>query len=264
MVINRCKDVVIRVKQSQWAWLNKPAGPAGSWDEWDEILPNAGEPMPFAWDEPTFDHTIKVCARHQICMNASPASNCPRCRAAQQRRVCTSITAAAYALTPFAMLLFRDGRVHSHPVSRARGACGCGVQVVASTQRDRMPSPEEALEVNLDAVNVAATIYVQSRNMPHPALLPPGARHDPREKLKYLSDNAKKVRARLHAVPLPACMQQLVSCNVFLSVPLPTNAGWAHTAACMYLTVATLRRTCKPAAAGARCWCVHRSTGVAG
>lgn len=60
-------------------------------------------------------------------------------------------------------------------------------------QRDRPPSAEHVLEVNLDAVNVAATIYVQSRSQPHPSLLPASVQHDPRAKLKYLADNAKKV-----------------------------------------------------------------------
>lgn len=49
-------------------------------------------------------------------------------------------------------------------------------------------------QVNLDAVNVAATIYVQGRNLPHPALLPANARHDPREQRRFISENAKKVR----------------------------------------------------------------------
>jgi hypothetical protein len=59
MIVNRCKDVVIRVKQSQWSWLNKPEH-VGPWDEWDEVLPSGSSSMPFAWDEPTLDHTIKV------------------------------------------------------------------------------------------------------------------------------------------------------------------------------------------------------------
>lgn len=31
-----------------------------AWDEWDEIDPNPNKPMPFAWDEPQLEHTIKV------------------------------------------------------------------------------------------------------------------------------------------------------------------------------------------------------------
>ena len=58
-------------------------------------------------------------------------------------------------------------------------------------------------QVNLDAVNVAATIYVQGRHMPHPALAMSSLRHDPRESRKYVSENAKKVPWLAAAAPPP-------------------------------------------------------------
>ncbi|KAL6762638.1 hypothetical protein V8C86DRAFT_613892 [Haematococcus lacustris] len=64
MILNRCKDVVIRLKQSG----GQPRAAPGTfqthsvWDSFDEVQPNAGKPMPFAWDEPNGQHTVLVLA----------------------------------------------------------------------------------------------------------------------------------------------------------------------------------------------------------
>lgn len=73
MIVNRCKDVVIRLRQmGPWASrLVSPTLSTGStshplatdpWRGWDEVAPNANVPMPFAWDEPSQDHKVKVVA----------------------------------------------------------------------------------------------------------------------------------------------------------------------------------------------------------
>ncbi|GLC63393.1 hypothetical protein PLESTF_000031500 [Pleodorina starrii] len=60
MVINRCRDVVIRLKQADY---NRRAS-SGAWDDWDEISPGSNQ-IPFAWDEPRLRHVVKVVATVQ-------------------------------------------------------------------------------------------------------------------------------------------------------------------------------------------------------
>ncbi|GIL45737.1 hypothetical protein Vafri_2896 [Volvox africanus] len=62
MVVNRCRDVIIRLKQADYCGsMNATSDCYNQWEEWDEILPNAN-PMPFAWDEPRLRHVVKVVA----------------------------------------------------------------------------------------------------------------------------------------------------------------------------------------------------------
>lgn len=63
MIVNRCKDVIIRLKQADFSF--RPyfgLTGYGMWDGWDEVRPNAGQPMPFAWDEPNGQHVVRVLA----------------------------------------------------------------------------------------------------------------------------------------------------------------------------------------------------------
>jgi hypothetical protein len=74
MIVNRCKDVIIRLRQADVKL--KPSGGLshlGQWEGWDEVPPNAGQPMPFAWDEPNGRHIVRVLA-HAAAVDARQLS----------------------------------------------------------------------------------------------------------------------------------------------------------------------------------------------
>ncbi|GLI64033.1 hypothetical protein VaNZ11_007171 [Volvox africanus] len=125
MIVNRCRDVIIRLKQADYCGsLNTTSNCYNHWEEWDEILPNTN-PMPFAWDEPRLRHVVKV---------------------------------------------------------------------VAYIRRDAAaPSPGDAIDVDLDAVDANRFIYVQSRSARTLSLSTQAAR------AKFLTDNAKKVYVTVYA-----------------------------------------------------------------
>lgn len=75
-IVNRCRDVVIRLKQADWSRERRlrfpePMGVSGgsgrteTWEDWDEIPPNTASPMPYAWDEPRAKHSVRVVATGQ-------------------------------------------------------------------------------------------------------------------------------------------------------------------------------------------------------
>ncbi|GIL71927.1 hypothetical protein Vretifemale_2372 [Volvox reticuliferus] len=125
MIVNRCRDVIIRLKQADYCGsMNVTSSCYNQWEEWDEILPNTN-PMPFAWDEPRFRHVVKV---------------------------------------------------------------------MAYIQRDTAaPSLDDAIDVDLDAVDANCYIYVQSRSA---RTLPLGTQA---ARAKFLTDNAKKVYVSVYA-----------------------------------------------------------------
>ena len=66
MVVNRCRDVFVRLSQAG-VQFSKRKGVArvavnAEWQGWDEVPPNARAPMPFAWDEPMGEHTVLAIA----------------------------------------------------------------------------------------------------------------------------------------------------------------------------------------------------------
>jgi hypothetical protein len=81
MIVNRCKDVIIRLRQAD-VKLRPSAGVShlGPWEGWDEVLPNAGQPMPFAWDEPNGRHIVRVLA-HAASVDARQLSKAVRDKA---------------------------------------------------------------------------------------------------------------------------------------------------------------------------------------
>ncbi|EFJ52490.1 hypothetical protein VOLCADRAFT_102987 [Volvox carteri f. nagariensis] len=62
MIINRCRDVIIRLKQADYNPRPVNGGDSNRPREcWDEIQPGSNQ-MPFAWDEPRLRHVVKVVA----------------------------------------------------------------------------------------------------------------------------------------------------------------------------------------------------------
>lgn len=176
MVVNRCRDVVIRLKQLEW-------GNPNSAQNWDVIPPNANAPMPFAWDEPQLKHVVQVVASAQRDVQRETDL---------QVRTWLTLAQRCGIVTVYTWVLF--WRCNA-------GVAGWGSGWVPVANHDLMccalpcmPLQKTAIDVDLDAVDVGnTTIYVQSRSM-QPQFMPISARLDTREKLKYLSDNAKKVR----------------------------------------------------------------------
>lgn len=79
MILNRCKDVVIRMCQlgvelhpgsktfggglgGHMKGFDPQNREQVSWQGWDEVAPNAHAPMPFAWDQPMGPHVVQAVA----------------------------------------------------------------------------------------------------------------------------------------------------------------------------------------------------------
>jgi hypothetical protein len=70
MIINRCRDVVIRLKQADYS-RQIPFEPGDEWRDWDVIQPGSNQ-IPFAWDEPRQRHVVKVVAASQHGPDSDP------------------------------------------------------------------------------------------------------------------------------------------------------------------------------------------------
>jgi hypothetical protein len=144
MIINRCRDVVIHLKQSDWAGHGGQErsvstfrdSEAVNWADWDDVPPNATNPMPFAWDEPELKHLVRVMASSQ--------------RDARPETVRRGKRGVRVHVRP------RELAGRQEQDAPARKPCVCA--------RARPTQTDSAIDVNLDEVDANMIIYVQTRS----------------------------------------------------------------------------------------------------